>query len=100
LEDDCWVGPNAVFTNAKYPKSPGVKNALQGPTIRKGAIISANVTLLPGVSIGMNALVGAGSVVTKDLPDGCVVAGNPARVIKRIEELPYNVAHQTLRNSA
>lgn len=89
LEEGCWIGPNVVFTNAKYPLSPGVKDSLAGPTIRKGAKIGANVTLLPGVVIGENALVGAGSVVVRDVPAGAVVAGNPARVIGQISELPY-----------
>ncbi len=89
LEEGCWIGPNVVFTNAKYPLSPGVKDCLAGPIIRKGAKIGANVTLLPGVVIGENALVGAGSVVVRDVLPGAVVAGNPARIIRQISELPY-----------
>lgn len=89
LEEGAWIGPNVVFTNAMYPLSPDVKETLLGPTIRKRAKIGANSTLLPGVVIGENALVGAGSVVTKNVPDGAVVAGNPARIIKNISELPY-----------
>jgi acetyltransferase-like isoleucine patch superfamily enzyme len=91
LEDGCWIGPNVVFTNAKYPVSPGVKDQLKGPIIRKGAKIGANATLLPGVVIGENALVGAGAVVARDVLPGTVVAGNPARVIRQIAELPYDV---------
>jgi|SRR5215831_4681445 len=89
LEEGCWIGPNVVFTNAKYPLSPGVKDQLVGPVIKKGAKIGANSTLLPGVVIGENALVGAGSVVVDDVPPGAVVVGNPARVIRQISELPY-----------
>jgi acetyltransferase-like isoleucine patch superfamily enzyme len=89
LEEGCWIGPNVVFTNAKYPQAPGVKDQLQGPTIRRGAKIGANVTLLPGVVIGENALVGAGSVVVADVPAGAVVVGNPARIVKHISDLPY-----------
>ena len=89
LEDDSWLGPNVVLTNAKYPQSPGVKEKLQGPVIKKGAKIGANATILPGLVIGVNALVGAGSVVVADVPDGAVVAGNPARIIKTIQDLPY-----------
>jgi acetyltransferase-like isoleucine patch superfamily enzyme len=89
LEEGCWIGPNVVLTNAKYPMSPGAKDRLAGPVIRKGAKIGANATLLPGVVIGENALVGAGAVVAHDVPPGAVVAGNPARVIRQVAELPY-----------
>ncbi len=92
LEDGCWIGPNVVLTNAKYPQSPGVKDQLAGPVIRKGAKIGANATLLPGVIIGENALVGAGAVVARDVPPGAVVAGNPARIIRQISELPYSIS--------
>ena len=91
LEESCWIGPNVVLTNAKYPVSPGVKDQLAGPVIRRGAKIGANATILPGVIIGENALVGAGAVVTRDVPSGAVVAGNPARVIGQITDLPYAV---------
>jgi acetyltransferase-like isoleucine patch superfamily enzyme len=89
LEDDAWIGPHVVLTNAKYPHSPDAKNNLAGPRIKKGAKIGANATILPGVVIGENALVGAGSVVVDNVPDGAVVVGNPARVINQISELPY-----------
>jgi acetyltransferase-like isoleucine patch superfamily enzyme len=89
LEEGCWIGPNVVLTNAKYPLSPGAKNSLAGPVIRRGAKVGANVTVLPGVIIGENALVGAGAVVVRDVPAGAVVAGNPARVIRQVSELPY-----------
>jgi acetyltransferase-like isoleucine patch superfamily enzyme len=89
LEDDSWVGPNVVFTNAKYPCSRRAKEELIGPHIEQAARIGANATLLPGVRIGRHALVGAGSVVTKNVPSGAVVAGNPARVINYVHCLPY-----------
>jgi acetyltransferase-like isoleucine patch superfamily enzyme len=91
LEDECWIGPNVVLTNAKYPLSINVKNELKGPVIKKKAIIGANSTLLPGITIGANAIVGAGSVVTKDVPENCVFAGNPAKLINRIDKLPYKI---------
>ena len=86
LEDGCWIGPNVVLTNARYPRSPDVKNQLAGAVIGTGAKIGANATILPGVLVGENALVGAGAVVVKDVPPGAVVAGNPARVIRQISE--------------
>ena len=89
LEAGCWIGPRVVITNAKYPCSPRVKESLRGATVKRGAKIGASSVLLPGVVIGENALVGAGSVVTKDVPEGVVVAGNPARILKRIADLPY-----------
>ena len=87
LEKGAWIGPNVVFTNATYPLSANAKANLRGPTIREGAKIGANATLLPGVVVGRNALVGAGSVVVVDVPDGKVVAGNPARIIRDIADL-------------
>jgi acetyltransferase-like isoleucine patch superfamily enzyme len=87
LEDGCWIGPGVILTNAPYPGSPGAKAALVGPTIRRGARIGAGATLLPGVVIGERALVGAGAVVTGDVPPGKVVVGNPARVIKDVADL-------------
>jgi acetyltransferase-like isoleucine patch superfamily enzyme len=89
LKKDSWIGPNVVFTNAPYPKSKNVKDELKGPTLHEGAIVGANSTLLPGVQIGKDAMVGAGSVVTKDVEAGTVVAGNPAKFIKKKSELPY-----------
>ena len=89
LEDGAWIGPNVVFTNARYPASADAKNHLKGPVIKRGAKIGANATLLPGVVIGENALVGAGAVVAHDVPAGAVVVGNPAKVVKNISELPY-----------
>jgi len=90
LEDESWVGPNVVITNAKYPKAPNIKKTdMKGAHVKKYAIIGANSTLLPGVVIGERSLVGAGSVVTRDVADGTVVAGNPAVAIKNIADLPY-----------
>src|SRR3990172_10137553 len=57
LEDECWIGPNAVLTNAKYPKSPNAKKELKGAVIKKNAKIGANVTILPAVTVGENSLI-------------------------------------------
>jgi len=96
LGEGCWIGPNVVLTNALHPLCPKAKECLKGPTIGRGAKIGANATLLPGVKIGEMALVGAGAVVTHDVPSGVVVVGNPARIIKRVSDLtcPYGLIEE------
>lgn len=79
IEDGVWVGPNVVITNARYPNTPTTKNELLGVTLEKGCMIGANVTILPGITVGKNSLIGAGSVVTKDVPANAVMVGNPAK---------------------
>ena len=93
LEDGCWIGPRVVLTNALHPLCPQAKRCLKGATIKRGAKIGANATLLPDITVGEGALVGAGAVVTEDVPPFTVVAGNPARVLKRTDELccPYDL---------
>lgn len=90
LEDHVWVGPSVTFTNAKYPASPKSKENLIGVTVKNKAKIGAGAVILPGLVIGRNALIGAGSVVTKDVPQGSVVVGNPAKVIARLPDLKYD----------
>jgi acetyltransferase-like isoleucine patch superfamily enzyme len=90
IDDASWIGPNVVFTNAKYPNSPGTKHHLRGCHVAKHGIVGANSTILPGVQIGERAMVGAGSVVTTDVPDGVVAAGNPAKMINLFKNLPYS----------
>ena len=85
LEADAWLGPNVVLTNALYPRHPDVKTQLNGPTVSTHARIGANSTLLPGVNIGAYALVGAGSVVTRDVDSRTIVAGNPARFMRAVD---------------
>ena len=80
IEDDVFIGPRVVTTNDKY-MFYGAK--LIGPTIKKGARIGANATLLPGVVIGEGALIGSGAVVTRDVPAQATVVGNPARILKQ-----------------
>ena len=81
------MGPRVVITNARFPAGPRTKGSLEPVLIRKGAKIGANATLLPGIVIGAGSLVGAGSVVTRDVPDDAVVRGNPARLAGLVSEL-------------
>jgi UDP-2-acetamido-3-amino-2,3-dideoxy-glucuronate N-acetyltransferase len=81
VEDDVFIGPNATFANDKFPRS---KRHLSQPVrtvIRKGASIGAGAVILPGLTVAENAMVGAGAVVTKDVPPHAIVVGNPARVV-------------------
>ncbi|EGR2796180.1 N-acetyltransferase [Vibrio navarrensis] len=85
LEDDVFIGPCVAFTNDKYPRSKQYPESFPKIRVKKRASIGANATILPGITIGENAMVGAGSVVTKDVPENAVVVGNPAKIIKYIE---------------
>ena len=85
LEDDCWIGPNVVLTNARYPKHASAKEKLKGPLIASNAKIGANSTVLPGVIIGENSLIGAGCVVTEHVAPNTISVGNPAKVLREID---------------
>ena len=90
VEDNCFIGHNVTFINDKYPKATNQNGGLQRqddwaciPTVvKRGASIGSGTTILCGVIIGENVVVGAGSVVTKDIPANTIVVGNPARVLK------------------
>jgi len=82
IGDDVFIGPNATFTNDTYPRSKIYPKNFSGITIKSGASIGANATILPGIVIGEGSMVGAGAVVTKDVPAHSVVVGNPAKVIR------------------
>jgi acetyltransferase-like isoleucine patch superfamily enzyme len=94
VEDEVFIGHGVMFINDKYPRATNADGQLQThedwacmPTlVKRGASIGTNATILCGLTIGEGAIVGAGSVVTSDVPDGAVVAGNPARVLRRLED--------------
>lgn len=85
VQDGVFIGPNATFSNDKTPRSKAYPATFQKTTLKRGSSIGANATILPGITIGEDAMVGAGAVVTKDVPDRAVVVGNPARVLRYIE---------------
>jgi len=80
IEDDVFVGPNVSFTNDRFPRSKHYPQAFSKTTLRKGSSIGAGAVLLPGITVGSNAMVGAGAVVTQDVPANAIVVGNPARI--------------------
>ena len=84
LEDNVFVGPNVTFTNDLFPRSKNPDWKLSKTVVKKGASIGANATILCGITIGENAMIGAGSVVTKDVPAGEVWVGNPAKFFRKI----------------
>ena len=94
IEDDVFIGHNVTFINDMYPRATVDGGGLQTeadwvciPTlIKKGASIGSSTTLLAGITVGENAIVGAGSVVTKDVPPNTIVAGNPARILRKTNE--------------
>jgi UDP-2-acetamido-3-amino-2,3-dideoxy-glucuronate N-acetyltransferase len=81
IEDNVFIGPNATFTNDKHPRSKQYPANFPTTTVRRGASIGANSTILPGLEIGEGAMVAAGAVVTKDVPANTTVVGNPARPV-------------------
>lgn len=87
LEDNVMIGSNVTFTNDRYPRAKNKDWTMLRTKVCKGATVGAGSTLLPGITIGERAMIGAGSVVTKDVPAGEVWVGNPARFIKKVEDL-------------
>jgi acetyltransferase-like isoleucine patch superfamily enzyme len=87
LEDDVFLAPGVTIANDPHPGCRHSSQCMRGPTIRSGAQVGCNVTILPMVTVGRRALVGAGSVVTRDVPPETVVAGNPARPLRSIYDL-------------
>ncbi|MFF5227382.1 WxcM-like domain-containing protein [Dactylosporangium sp. NPDC000521] len=88
LEDDVFVGPNVTFTNDRMPRSRQYPEAFARTTVETGASIGANASILPGVTIGRHAMVGAGAVVTRSVPPYAIVVGNPARLTGYVDAAP------------
>lgn len=80
VEDHVFIGPNVTFTNDRFPRSKQYPEQFEKTRIKKGASIGANATIIGGITIGQYSIIGAGSVVTKDVPDYALVYGNPARI--------------------
>ncbi len=83
VEDEVFIGPNATFTNHRYPRSKTPPSEFDRIVLKKGCSVGANATVIGPCTVGVNALVAAGAVVTKDVPDNVVVAGNPARILRQ-----------------
>jgi|688.fasta_scaffold166525_1 UDP-2-acetamido-3-amino-2,3-dideoxy-glucuronate N-acetyltransferase len=85
VEDDVFIGPNATFTNDRFPRSKVYPEQFLKIKLCKGSSIGANATILPGLTIGANSMVGAGAVVTKDVPPNTIVVGNPAKIVGYVD---------------
>jgi acetyltransferase-like isoleucine patch superfamily enzyme/dTDP-4-dehydrorhamnose 3,5-epimerase-like enzyme len=88
VEDDVFIGPNVTFTNDKWPRSKHFLEKYPRTTLRKGCSIGANATILPGITVGDNAMVGAAAVVTHNVPPHAKVVGNPARIVGYVDVVP------------
>jgi len=95
LEDEVFIAPGAGFANDMHPGCDRYADCMQGPTIGHGAQIGLNVTILPKINIGEKALIGAGSVVAKDIPAYAVAVGNPAKVIGDVRNLECQTGLKT-----
>lgn len=88
IEDDVFIGPNATFTNDRFPRSKVYPDEFSRTIIRQGASLGANCTILPGITIERNAMIGAGAVVTRSVPPNAIVVGNPAKIIGYVNAKP------------
>ena len=82
VEDDVFIGPNVTFTNDRYPRSKQYQKEVERIIIKKGASLGANATILPGVTIGENAMIGAGAIIAKDVPPNMIIKGERAKVAR------------------
>ncbi|MBU3059024.1 acyltransferase [Pseudomonas indica] len=86
VADDVFIGPNATFTNDRFPRSRQWPERFPETRIERGASIGAGAVILPGLTIGERAMVGAGAVVTRDVPARALVVGNPARIVRYLDD--------------
>lgn len=87
IEDGCFLAPGVMVANDPHPGCPHAKECMRGPVLERGVQVGAGAVLLPFIRVGAGSVIGAGAVVTSDVPPESVVAGNPARVIRRRDEL-------------
>lgn len=95
LEDNVFIGPNVTFTNDAFPRSKQYPEKYLRTVIKKGASIGANATILPGLTIGQHAMVGAGTVVIKNVPPFAIVVGNPAQIVGYVQANKYTDDNKT-----
>jgi UDP-2-acetamido-3-amino-2,3-dideoxy-glucuronate N-acetyltransferase len=86
IEDDVFIGPNVTFTNDKFPRSKKYPENFLVTTVKRGASVGGGAVILPGITIGEYAMIGAGAVVTRDVSAGCIVVGNPANQLRYMEK--------------
>ena len=98
IEDNVFIGPNVTFTNDLYPRSKEQPDTFLQTTIKNGASIGANATILPGLTIGDGAMVGAGAVVTRSVPINAIVVGNPSRIVGYTNTSPEEVVETSLHD--
>jgi UDP-2-acetamido-3-amino-2,3-dideoxy-glucuronate N-acetyltransferase len=90
IEDDVFIGPCVAFSNDKYPRSRQYPETFSRTVVKHGASIGANATILPGLTLGRHCMIGAGAVVTRDVPDHAVVIGNPATIVRYLDTDPLS----------
>lgn len=99
VADDVFIGPNATFTNDLFPRSRAWQKSLPLTQVKSGASIGANATLLPGITIGERAMIGAGTVVTKDVPANAIVYGNPGEIRGYLETENEIISKENVKKS-